>query len=147
MKWMINVTLWMAVSSPLWAQDWDAQTTRTNTAVTDTDIQAALNRGITPAFVKTFPSQSYGIHVLVDRLMAKEINAEVTYLSMGICRRTQGGNYGLPIARYTDLVTQPEGSSPEAQREAVSQKLIEMASSFSAVTLQNKGVIAKSGSK
>ncbi|NBT46074.1 MAG: hypothetical protein EBT06_14500 [Gammaproteobacteria bacterium] len=42
MKWMINVTLWMAVSSPLWAQDWDAQTTRTNTAVTDADFRQHL---------------------------------------------------------------------------------------------------------
>jgi hypothetical protein len=128
------------------AGGWDAQTTRTNTAVTDSDIQAALSQGITPAFVSSFPSNAYGIHVLVDRLMARDLNAEVTYISMGICRKRAGGEYSLAIARYTDLVTQKMGASPEAQRQAVSQKLVEMASAFSQVTVQNKAVIGQ-GSK
>lgn len=32
------------------AATWNARTTRTNTAVTDTDIQQALSSGISPAF-------------------------------------------------------------------------------------------------
>ena len=44
------------------AATWDARTTRTNTAVTDTDIQQALSAGINPAFTAAFPMKDFGIH-------------------------------------------------------------------------------------
>jgi hypothetical protein len=137
----VTFLLLLSLMQSAQAADWDAQTTRTNTAVTDSDIQSALRRGISPAFVAAFPSRNYGIHVLVDRLVARDVNAEVTYLSLGICKRQAGGDYSLPLGRYSDLVTQPAGTAPDLQRQAVSQKLAAMAAAFSQGMVQQQSAL------
>lgn len=52
---------------------WYAHTTLTNTAVTSVDVQQALNAGLTPAFIQTFPVSNFGIHVPVDRHQVKDL--------------------------------------------------------------------------
>ncbi len=72
---------------PAQGADWDARTTRINTAVTDADIQMALTQGIDPEFVRLFPIRQYGIHVLVDRHTPAQFGKEIVYLSLGLCHR------------------------------------------------------------
>ena len=123
---------------PAQAAEWDARTTRTNTAVTDGDIQAALTEGISTEFVRTFPMRQYGIHVLVDRHTPSRLGTEIVYVSVGLCRRQPDGTYELAEGRYSDLVLLPLDTPPDAQRQAVGQKLAVMAAAFSQGMVQQK---------
>lgn len=127
----------LMVSAGLHAADWDARTTRTNTAVTDPDIQMALTQGVTQEFVRTYPIKQYGVHVLVDRHLLPPPGPEMVYVSLGLCRRLPDGRYELAHARYSDVVLLPPGTPPEAQRQAVQQKLAQMAGAFSQGMVQS----------
>lgn len=142
-KMKILIVLLFALIQSVQAASWDARTTRTNTTVTDSDIQAALSRGITPAFVAAFPNQSFGIYVLVDRHVAREINADITYLSLGICKRLPGNEYSLPMGQYSDMVTVPSGTPNDQQRQLVLEKLAVAASTFSQGMMQSKAILGK----
>ena len=121
-----------------WASDWDARTTRTNTAVTDEDIRQSLTNGITTDFAKAFPSKSFGIHVVVDRHVSDRFNGEGIYLSLGLCRRLSDGQYQLALGSLSELIFLPPGTPSDAQRREVVQMLQRMASDFSRGMIQNR---------
>ena len=123
---------------PAQGADWDARTTRINTAVTDADIQMALTQGIDPEFVRLFPIRQYGIHVLVDRHTPAQFGNEIVYLSLGLCHRQPNGTYELAEGRYSDLVLLPLNTPPDVQRQAVGQKLAAIAAAFSQGMVQQK---------
>jgi hypothetical protein len=125
------------------AAGWDARTTRTNTAVTDQDIQSALNQAITPVFTQAFPDQKFGIHVLIDRHVSPALTGELVYLSLGLCHRVAGGEYLLAAGRLSDVVVLPQNTAAHQQRQAVVQKLGTMAAEFSRLMVQNKASIGK----
>ncbi len=127
----------LVLSSASYAADWDARTTRTNTAITDPDIQTALTQGVTKEFVQTYPIKQYGIHVLVDRHLLPPPGPEMVYLSLGLSRRLPDGGYQLPHASYSEVLLLPPGSPPKAQRQAVQEKLTQMAAAFSQGMVQN----------
>ena len=137
-KYILPILLLFVFLAPAQAADWDARTTRTNTAVTDADIQTALTQGINPEFVRVFPMRQYGIHVLVDRHTPAQLGTEIVYLSLGLCRRLPDGTYELAEGRYSDLVLLPVNTSPEKQRQAVGQKLTAMAAAFTQGMVQQK---------
>lgn len=120
------------------AATWDARTTRTNTAVTDADIQQALSSGISPAFTETFPMKDFGIHVLVDRHVSDRFNGEAVYLSLGLCSRLPNGDYRLSVGSYTDLLFLPPNTPPDIQRQEVVKMLQVMVAGFSSGMVQNR---------
>jgi len=137
-QYILPILLLSAFLVPAQAADWDARTTRTNTAVTDGDIQMALTQGINPEFARTFPIRQYGIHVLVDRHTPAQLGTEIVYLSVGLCLRLPDGTYELAEGRYSDLVLLPTNTPPDVQRQAVGQKLAAMAAAFSQGMVQQK---------
>ena len=137
-KTILPIILLSVFLVPARAADWDARTTRTNTAVTDADIQMALSQGINPEFVRVFPIRQYGIHVLVDRHMPAQLGTEIVYLSLGLCRRQPDGTYELAEGSYSDLVLLPLNTPPDKQRQAVGQKLTAMAAAFTQGMVQHK---------
>jgi hypothetical protein len=141
MSKLLSFLLLTAMLGTAGAADWDARTTRTNTTVTDPDIQMALSQGITPAFVTTFPIKQYGIHALVDRHVVPEPGPEIIYVSLGLCRRLPDGRYELAHARYSDVILLQPRTPAEAQREAVSQKLAAMATAFSGGMVQSAATV------
>jgi hypothetical protein len=141
MNKLLKLLLLTAMIGTAVAADWDARTTRTNTAVTDPDIQTALSQGIMPAFVKTFPIKQYGIHALIDRLVVPEPGPEVIYLSLGLCRRLADGRYELAHARYSDVILLQPRTPLEMQRDAVRQKLAAMAAAFSGGMVQSVATV------
>lgn len=96
---------------------WDARTTRINTAVTDADIQQALNKGLNPGFPQMYPASQFGMHVEVDRHQVKGLQDEVVYLAMGLSRRLSNGDYSLAEGYVTSMVLLPKGSSDSQQRQ------------------------------
>ena len=137
-KYILPIILLSVFLVPAQAAEWDARTTRTNTAVTDADIQMALSQGINPEFVRVFPMRQYGIHVLVDRHTPAQLGTEIVYLSLGLCRRQPDGTYELAEGRYSDLVLLPLGTPLDMQRKAVGQRLVEMAAAFTQTMVQHK---------
>lgn len=124
------------LSAAALAADWDAQTRRTNTSVQDSDIQAALTRGLPPQFAQNFPSKNYGIYVLIDRSNVKELNHDVVYISLGLCKRRPDGSYSLPSVTYSTTTALPPGN-PAAEHQETIQKLTAQASEFAQLTIQN----------
>jgi hypothetical protein len=132
--------LFLFLTSFTFAADWDAQTRRTNTSVQDSDIQAALSAGLPPQFAQNFPIQSYGIYVLIDRSNVKELNHDVVYISLGLCKRRPDGSYNLPSVTYsTTTALTPANQSLEKQ--LVTQKLKTQVSEFAQLTIQNANKI------
>jgi hypothetical protein len=142
---MMLMVLW-AITGIAWAANWDARTTRTNTAVTDADIQQALSSGISPAFAEVFPVKAFGIHVLVDRHVSDRFNGEAVYLSLGLCPRLPNGEYRLSVGSYTDLLFLPPNTPPETQRQEVAKMLQVMVAGFSSGMVQNKSRFVESPS-
>ena len=130
-RFLLRSLLALMVNGGLHAAEWDARTTRTNTAVSDPDIQFALTAGMTKEFVQLYPISQFGIHVLVDRHLLPPPGSEMVYLSLGLCRRLPDGRYELAHAHYSDVVVLPPGTPPALQRQAVQQKLTQMAGGFS----------------
>lgn len=120
------------------AINWEAHITNTNTPVTDTDIQTALSRGMSPNFAATFPGRLYGISVLLDTQTVPQVDGEVVYLALQLSHRLANGALELPVGRYSELLALPQGGAQEARRDAVVQKLSAMAGSFSRAMIQNK---------
>ena len=136
-KMMLLMILWGFTGLAM-AATWDARTTRTNTAVTDADIQQAIASGISPAFTEAFPMKDFGIHVLVDRHVSDRFNGEAIYLSLGLCSRLPNGDYRLSVGSYTDLLFLPPNTSPDIQRQEVVKMLKVMLTGFSSGMIQNK---------
>ena len=77
------LVLWGVCFTAVSSAGWDARTTLTNTAVTSVDVQQALNAGLTPAFIQTFPVSNFGIHVPVDRHQVKDLAQDLVYVGLG----------------------------------------------------------------
>jgi hypothetical protein len=120
------------------AVNWEASITNTNTPVLDSDIQSALGKGISPSFANAFPGRHYGIYVLLDSHLMPQINGDLVYMALGLSRRLQNGAMELPVGRFSDVLILPQGSTPEAQKQAVTEKLTAVAASFSRAMIQNK---------
>lgn len=120
------------------AVNWEASITNTNTPVLDSDIQTALGKGISPSFANTFPGRQYGIHVLLDTHVMPQVNGDLVYMALGLSRRLQNGAMEVPVGRFSDVLILPQGSTPEAQKQAVTEKLTAIAASFSRAMIQNK---------
>lgn len=134
---MMLMVLWGFTGLTL-AATWDARTTRTNTAVTDSDIQQALSAGISPAFTAAFPMRHFGIHVVVDRHVSDRFKGEAVYLSLGLCPRLSNGDYRLSLGSYTDLLFLPPNTPPDRQRQEVIKMLQVMVAGFSSSMVQNR---------
>lgn len=120
------------------AVNWGAHITNPNTPVTDADIQITLSQGMSPNFAATFPGRLYGISVLLDTQPLPQLPGDLVYLALQLSHRLSNGALELPVGRYSEVIVQPPGSSQEARREAVVQKLSAMAGSFSRAMIQNK---------
>lgn len=140
MRIFIALLFSVFLSSVAFAADWDAQTRRTNTSVQDSDIQAALTKGLPAQFAQSFPSKSYGIYVLIDRSNVQDLNKDVVYISLGLCKRRPDGTYNLPSVTYSTTTVLPPGN-PAAEHQAVIQKLTAQASEFAQLTIQNAAKI------
>ena len=116
----------------------DARTTLTNTAVTGADVQQALNAGLTPAFMQTFPVSNFGIHVQVDRHQVKGLAHDLVYVGLGLSTRYPNGDYRLAEGYPTDVVLLPKGVSNHEQIQRVGQRLQAMAGDFSRLMVQYK---------
>lgn len=130
--------LLLLASSAAGAADWDARTTLTNTAFNGTDVQRALNAGLTPAFVRAFPMSQFGIHVQVDRHQMRNLPQDLVYVGLGLSSRLPNGDYRLAEGYYTDIVTLPKSASEAQQRQLVGQRLQAMAGDFSQLMIQYK---------
>lgn len=104
--------LWLHATSA-GAADWDARTTLTNTAFTGTDVQRALNAGLTPAFVRAFPISQFDTHVQVDRHQMRNLPQDLVYVGLGLSSRLPNGDYRLAEGYYTDIVTLPKSACRE----------------------------------
>ena len=118
--------------------EWDARTTLTNTALTGVDVQQALNAGITPVFIQTFPVSNFGIHVQVDRHQVKGLAHDLVYVGLGLSTRYPNGDYRLAEGYLTDVVLLPKGVSNHEQIQRVGQRLQAMAGDFSRLMVQYK---------
>jgi len=130
--------LWGVCLTAASSTGWDARTTLTNTAVTGADVQQALNAGITPAFMQTFPVSNFGIHVQVDRHQVKGLAQDLVYLGLGLSTRYPNGDYRLAEGYLTDVVLLPKGVSNNEQIQRVGQRLQVMAGDFSRLMVQYK---------
>jgi len=136
-KILAGVVIFLCAQLAL-AVNWEASITNTNTPVLDSDIQAALTKGISPSFANTFPGRQYGIQVLLDMHVMPQANGDLVYMALGLSRRLQNGALELPVGRFSDVLLLPQGSTPEAQKQAVTEKLTAIAASFSRAMIQNK---------
>lgn len=117
---------------------WEASITNTNTPLLDSDIQAALSKGISPNFANTFPGRQYGISVLLDAHPLPQVNGELVYMALGLSHRLGNGALELPVGRFSDVVILPPGSTAELRKDLITQKLTALASSFAPAMMQNK---------
>lgn len=122
------------------AINWEAVITNTNTPLLDSDIQAALGKGISANFASTFPGRQYGISVLLDTHSVAQLNGDLVYLALGLSHRLTNGALELPVGRFSDVVVIPQGSAPEVRKNLIIQKLTALAASFSPAMMQNKTV-------
>ena len=113
------------------AINWEATITNTNTPLLDSDIQAALSKGISANFANTFPGLQYGISVRLDTHSVPQLNGDLVYLSLELSHRLTNGALELPVGRYSDAVIIPKDSSIETRKDLIVQKLIALAGSFS----------------
>ena len=132
------LVLWDVGLTAAISAGWDARTTLTNTAVTGADVQQALNAGITPAFMQTFPVSNFGIHVQVDRHQVKGLAQDLVYVGLGLSTRYPNGDYRLAEGYLTDVVLLPKGVSNHEQVQRVGQRLQAMAGDFSRLMVQYK---------
>jgi len=140
MRCLMTLVLSVFLATSAMAADWDAQTRRTNTSVQDSDIQVALTKGLPPQFAQNFPSKSYGIYVLIDRSNVKELNHDVVYISLGLCKRRPDGSYTLPSVTYSTTTALSSGNQAQ-EHQMVIQKLTAQASEFAQLVIQNSGKI------
>lgn len=132
----IFLALSFLVVMPAWSSGWDAKTRLTNTVFTDSDVKAALNKGLSPAFQQAFPSSQYGIYVLIDKSHASAPTRGVVYIMMGLCKRDEDGSYDLPEVTYSSMLILT-GDQANIEREKISTRLAEQAAAFAAASVQN----------
>ena len=132
------LVLWGVCFTAVSSAGWDARTTLTNTAVTSVDVQQALNAGLTPVFMPTFPVSNFGIHVQVDRHQVKGLAHDLVYVGLGLSTRYPNGDYRLAEGYPTDVVLLPKGVSNHEQIQRVGLRLQAMAGDFSRLMVQYK---------
>ena len=137
-RFVSMLVCWIMGSTAAHAAGWDARTTLTNTAATGADVQQALNAGISPAFMQTFPVSNFGIHVQVDRHQVPGLPQDLVYLGLGLSTRYPNGDYHLAEGYLTDVVLLPKGANNNEQRQRVGQRLQAMAGDFSRLMVQYK---------
>lgn len=132
----ILFALSLFVVMPAWSSGWDAKTRLTNTAFTDLDVKAALDKGLSTAFQQAFPSSQYGVYVLIDKSNASAPTRGVVYVMMGLCKRHKDGSYDLPEVTYSSMLILTSDQASQ-EREQLSNRLIQQASAFAAASVQN----------
>lgn len=128
----------LLLSAPVFAVNWEARITNTNTPLGDNDIQTALSKGLPPSFAEGFPGRRYGIHVLLDMQTVPGAPGEFVYLALGLSHRLPNGALELPAGRYSEVLLLPPDASPQTRRDAISQKLAGLAATFARTMIQNK---------
>lgn len=136
-KTLLGLILFLCARCAL-AVNWEASITNSNTPLVDNDIQVALSKGISPGFANTFPGRQYGIHVLLDAHSVPQLNGDLVYMALGLSRRLQNGALELPVGRFSDVLVLPQDGTPEAHKQALSEKLSAIAAAFSRAMIQNK---------
>ncbi|MGL5706704.1 MAG: hypothetical protein ACRDDF_00330 [Aeromonas sp.] len=121
---------------------WDARTRVINNYLTDGDIQQVLSQGLTPAFARAFPSNTFGLFVLVDKSQSKELSQQVVYVLLSLCKRRPDGSYELPLATYSIVIPMNAGSvtngDPERQeRMFIAQRMLNEVKAFDQVMVKN----------
>ena len=136
-KTLLGLILFLCARCAL-AVNWEASITNSNTPLVDNDIQVALSKGISPGFANTFPGRQYGIYVLLDAHSVPQLNGDLVYVALGLSRRLQNGALELPVGRFSDFLVLPQDGTPEAHKQALSEKLSVIAAAFSRAMIQNK---------
>lgn len=122
--------------------DWDARTRVINNHLTDDDIQKVLSQGLTPAFARAFPSNNFGLFVLVDKSQSKELSQQVVYVLLSLCKKRPDGSYELPLATYSIVIPMNVGSvtngdQTRQERMYIAQRLLNEVKAFEQVMVQN----------
>ena len=128
----------LLLTAPVFAVNWEARITNTNTPLADNDIQTALSKGLPPSFGDSFPGRRYGIHVLLDTQSVPTVSGEFVYLALGLSHRLPNGALELPVGRYSEILILPPDSTAQSKRDAISQKLAGLAATFARTMIQNK---------
>ena len=128
----------LLLTAPVFAVNWEARITNTNTPLSDNDIQTALSKGLPPSFGESFPGRRYGVHVLLDMQNIPGVPGEFVYLALGLSHRLPNGALELPAGRYSEVLMLPSDASPQSRRDAISQKLTGLAATFARTMIQNK---------
>ncbi len=118
------------------AHAFDATTRLTNVALTNQDVGQALTQGLMAAFDQTFPAQRYGVRVIVDAIAMGD-GQTVVYMSLGLARRTSGGQHLQQHATVSHALMLPSGMSREQQHPSVMHDLTQLAGRFSQAMIQN----------
>ena len=118
------------------ASRWDARTRLTNTVINDQDVKIALNQGLSQQFQQTFPSNHYGVYVLVDKSNASSSTRGVVYIMLGLSKRRPDGSYDLPEVTYSSMLPL-HNEDPQNERRQITARLIEQAAAFANATMQN----------
>jgi hypothetical protein len=73
-------------------------------------------------FAQTCPANSCGLYVLIDRANVRDLNHDVVYISLGLCKRRPDGSNDLPTITYSTAIALPPGNEV-AEHQAVIEKL------------------------
>lgn len=130
------LALAVACAEPAWSAGWDARTRLTNTAFQDQDVKIALESGLNQQFVNTFPSNRFGVYVLVDKSNASEPTRGIVYIMLGLCKRDKDGSYDLPEVTYSSMLILSQ-DDPGSERRQIAARLVEQAAVFANAAVQN----------
>ena len=130
------VALAVACAAPAWSAGWDARTRLTNTAFQDQDVKVALESGLNQQFVNTFPSNRFGVYVLVDKSNASESTRGIVYIMLVLCKRDKDGSYDLPEVTYSSMLILSQ-DDPGSERRQIAARLAEQAAAFANAAVQN----------
>lgn len=130
------LVLAVTCAAPALSAGWDARTRLTNTALHDQDVKVALEHGLNQQFTSTFPSNRFGVYVLVDKSNPSEPTRGVVYIMLGLCKRHADGSYDLPEVTYSSMLILGT-DDPNNERQLVANRLAEQAAVFANAAVQN----------
>jgi len=116
----------------------DAQTLLTNTQIQNDDVKIALSQGLTMDFDKTFPSNQYGVYVIVDKAKEKVANKDMIYILLGLCNRGVDGSYSLPLVTIS---TNLPFLATTSEKVEIAKRLTTDANDFAQIMVQNAAKI------
>ena len=112
----------------------DAQTLLINTVVQNQDVKTALVQGLTTEFDKNFPSNQYGIYVLIDKSKEKIAGKDLAYILLGLCKVKADGSYSLPLITLSNNVT---FANPNSEKAEIVKQLTMDANEFARYMVAN----------